>query len=300
MVIFGKMPIFTRMKKYLYGIVFSLCGFWGQAQINEFGIGAYSALYRGDLMQDYGDAPSSSAYMNYLVSNLGGAGSLQLKSNIDNRQSIRFGLTFAQISGADSRSMSGKNGIPRINRNLSFNSDILEFSTLYDYNLRPFGLDKGEHRFTPYVFGGLSVFHFNPKTTYQGKVYELQPLHTEGQNLINYPQKSSYSLTTLALPIGAGLRFAITDHIRFDLELGYRFTTTDYLDDVSGTYADNDVLRASLGNTAAALADRRIEKNIPAVAEGTPRGSAKYKDGYLLLGINLRYVIFENPCAAFR
>lgn len=297
---FKKCLIFTRMKTLflsLFTLATSVLA-WGQKI--EYGIGTYAAMYRGDLMQDYGSASSFSAYSNYLVSNLGYGGSLHLKNNIDNQKAIRFGLTYGHLSGADSRAMSGKNGDPRRNRNLSFFTDILEFSAMYDYNFRPFGIDKYEYRFTPYVVGGVALFHFNPKTEYKGNVYELQPLNTEGQNLIKYPNKNSYALTTLAIPLGAGLRFALTDHLRLDLEFNYRFTTTDYLDDVSGTYADNSTIKSNYGEISAALADRRVEKGIKPFDEGVARGSAKYKDGYIMMGLHFRYTIINNACAAFR
>lgn len=171
---------------------------------------------------------------------------------------------------------------------------------MYDYNFRPFGIDKYEYRFTPYFVGGIALFHFNPKAEYKGTVYELQPLNTEGQNLIKYPNKNSYALTTLAIPLGVGLRFALTDHMRLDLEMNYRFTTTDYLDDVSGVYADNPTMKSNYGEISAALADRSVEKGLKNYDEGAARGSSKYRDGYFMLGINLRYTIINNACAAFR
>ena len=288
------------MKTLFFGLFTLTSSIFAFGQKTEFGIGAYTALYRGDLMQDYGSGSSFSAYSNYLVSNLGYGGALQLKNNFDNQKSIRFGLTYGHISGADSRSMSGKNGDSRKNRNLSFFSDILEFSAMFDYNFRPFGIDKYENRFTPYAVGGLALFHFNPKTEYKGNVYELQPLNTEGQNLIQYPNKNSYALTTLAIPMGLGLRFAVTDHFRLDLEANYRFTMTDYLDDVSGTYADNPTIKSNYGEISAALADRRVEKGQKPFDEGLARGSAKYRDGYFMVGLHFRYTIFNNHCAAFR
>lgn len=263
-------------------------------------MGTYAAWYRGDLMQDLRSGPSPSSYVNYLVENIGYGASLQLKNNFDAQKAVRFGLTYGHVSGDDSRAMSGKNGDARKIRNLSFFTDILEFSAIYDHNLRPFGIDKYEYRFTPYFIGGMALFHFNPKTEFNGKIYELQPLNTEGQNLIKYPNKNSYALTTLALPVGCGLRFALSQHFRLDFEMNYRFTFTDYLDDVSGTYADNATIKSNYGEISAALADRRVEKGQKALEEGAGRGNPNFDDGYLMVGFNLRYTIFQNACAAFR
>ncbi len=99
---------------------------------------------------------------------------------VSQRFSIRTGLTLGKIAGADSLSDRPE----LISRNLSFQSKLTEFSVLAQYDI--FNID--DIRWTPYIFGGLAVFHFNPFTydSTQTKVY-LQPLSTEGQGLQGYP-----------------------------------------------------------------------------------------------------------------
>jgi hypothetical protein len=44
------------------------------------------------------------------------------------------------------------------------------------------------HFITPFLFGGIAVFKFNPTTeAADGNTYELQPLGTEGQGTTEYP-----------------------------------------------------------------------------------------------------------------
>lgn len=272
------------------------------AQEIELGGCIMGSIYSGDLRQDYTLAPDFSSYLNYMTKNISYGGGLMLKKNFNYKSSLRLGLNYFRLAGDDKISMPGDNGKAKLNRNLNFFSNNLEFNALYDYNFRSFGWDRYLHSFTPYVFGGLALFHFNPKTTYKGKTYELQPLGTEGQGLIAYPSKNKYSLTQVAIPIGGGLRFALGANYRLDLEFGYRFTFTDYLDDVSGTYADNDVLKANNGAISAALGDRRTEVNPlnPLAKEGTLRGNPKRNDAYMFISINFRYVLFNNACPAFK
>jgi hypothetical protein len=42
----------------------------------------------------------------------------------------------------------------------------------------------------------------------------------------------------IAFPLTVGFKYAINSDINVFAELGYRFTNTDYLDDVSTNYAD--------------------------------------------------------------
>jgi hypothetical protein len=62
----------------------------------------------------------------------------------------------------------------------------------------------------------------------------------------------------------------------FGLEWGMRYTFTDYLDDVSGVYFDNETLKIQKGNLVAQLADR---SDVIHVA-GTQRGNSKTHDWY--------------------
>jgi hypothetical protein len=95
-------------------------------------------------------------------------------------------------------------------------------------------------------------------------------------------------LTQLSIPLGFGALYALNEDIRVGLELGYRKTFTDYLDDVSGEYYDEAALFAAKGQIAADVAYRGDEVGGPPYpAAKTPRGSAKYKDGYYYAAITI-------------
>ena len=77
----------------------------------------------------------------------------------------------------------------------------------------------------------------------------LQPLGTEGQQVSgkfpdrHYPKP--YKRTQLSIPMGAGINYKVNRQINLGYEIGWRKTFTDYLDDVSGRYANP----ADLGQT---------------------------------------------------
>ncbi|HJW17654.1 MAG TPA: DUF6089 family protein [Flavisolibacter sp.] len=203
---------------------------------------------------------------------------------VSQRFSIRTGLTLAKIAGADSLSDRPE----LIIRNLSFQSKITEFSVVGQYDI--FNID--DIRWTPYIFGGLAVFHFNPFTydSSQTKVY-LQPLSTEGQGLQGYPEKP-YTLTQLSLPFGAGVKYAISDRVQIGLEVGLRKTFTDFLDDVSGGYADPADLLAGKGQQSVDLSYRGDELgNAAYPTKGFTRGNPKAKDYYYFSGLHLSFAL---------
>jgi opacity protein-like surface antigen len=205
-----------------------------------------------------------------------------------NRVNLRAGLTLAKVQGADSLI---KQADVRL-RNLSFQSSITEFSAVAEFNT----FDMDYKRWSPYVFAGLALYHFNPYTYDQqnNKVY-LQPLGTEGQGLAGYPKP--YSLTQFALPFGGGIKYNISDNVRIGLEVGLRKLFTDYLDDVSGNYADPTDLLANRGQQSVDLSYREDElpNGDPIYPpKGETRGSPKYKDYYYFTGLHLVFTFPGN------
>jgi hypothetical protein len=195
---------------------------------------------------------------------------------------IRTNLTFASLGANDKYN---KQADLRA-RNLSFQTRITESNLLLDYNI----LNLNYHKLTPYVFGGIAVFHYNPYAydSLGNKVY-LKPLSTEGEGLAAYPARKPYSLTQLAIPFGAGIRWRFTDDITLSYEIGVRKTFTDYLDDVSSTYVDQATLAAAKGAVATEMAYRgdEIKNGAAYPAGGTIRGGAAHKDWYYFSGVTI-------------
>ena len=65
-------------------------------------------------------------------------------------------------------------------------------------------------------------------------------LGTEGQGDSAYPDRKPYNTMGFCIPFGVGVKYAINDRMNIGLEITHRFTTTDYLDDVSKTYVGID------------------------------------------------------------
>ncbi|HTF81579.1 MAG TPA: hypothetical protein VL947_07635, partial [Cytophagales bacterium] len=79
----------------------------------------------------------------------------------------------------------------------------------------------------PYLHAGIGFVHYSPTASLNGEWYRLRPLRTEGHK---------YSPMALVIPFGFGLRIKLLDHWDICTEFGYRYTRTDYLDDVSEYY----------------------------------------------------------------
>ncbi len=164
-------------------------------------------------------------------------------------------------------------------RNLNFKTIIQELTLMGEYDFA----DLSVQRFSPYVFAGIGIFHFSPYTldTAGKKVY-LVGLSTEGQGLPEYSARKVYKTTQFNIPYGAGIKYALSDDLYVGFEIGFRKLFTDYLDDVSTTYADRNVLLNRKGAEAAAFAFRgdELKPPLPYPAAGTLRGNSKKNDYY--------------------
>ncbi|NJN77966.1 MAG: outer membrane beta-barrel protein [Saprospiraceae bacterium] len=228
------------MKNILLITLLALTPVFASAQYLEGGIFLGTSAYAGDLTE-----PSIDFKEVHL------AGGVLLRYNINDWVGVRGAFTYGQISGKDANASTDS----RRSRNLSFRSDIYEFSIIPEFNI--LGFNPYDKYYSPYVFVGLGIFNFNPEAELNGQWYDLQPLGTEGQGLPGRP--SQYNLTQLAIPFGVGFKYAIDEYWTVGIEFTSRYTMTDYLDDVSTTYMDRDELLQARGEIAANLGNRTGE-----------------------------------------
>lgn len=216
--------------------------------------------------------------------------------NFNDHLSVRSDYTFANIGADDKHNRKAS----LVSRNLNFSSRIYELTLMGEYDI----LNLNRHKVSPYVFGGVGLFHFAPYTTDElGKKVYLANLSTEGQGFL--PGKKEYKRTDFNIPLGAGVKYALSDEIRIGFEMGLRVLRTDYLDDVSSVYVDQNTLLAARGQKAVDLAFRGDElKNNPASypSRGTSRGNNKVNDFYYfgLFRMDVRLNWFDNAPRGLR
>jgi opacity protein-like surface antigen len=254
--------------------------FLSYSQHSEMGIMFGFSAYQGDL------SPSTNrlnpGQLNPMLGILG-------RKNFNQYFAARLGFNYGSLSAEDSKSTVAG----RRDRNLSFRSNIFEGSLVFELNIlgyEPYNLEKP---WSPYIFAGVAFFHHNPKAKYDGDWVALQPLGTEGQGLNS--NRDPYSLNGFAIPMGLGVKFALSDTWNIGAELGIRRTFTDYIDDVSGTYVDEPLLLESKP-LSAALANRSGNP----VEVGSQRGNGKVSDWYAFIGITLSRNFLDNGLVGSR
>lgn len=208
------------------------------------------------------------------------------------RPSKQFAFKTQFYKGKISGSDSNYTGLEVRKRNLSFRSPILELGMQMEISLANFG-ERDAFRAAPYFFIGAGLFYFNPQAKFNGAWVNLQPLGTEGQGLVQYPDREPYNRIQCSVPLGLGFQLAILQCGFLGFEIGFRKTFTDYLDDISQTYPDLDLL-ASHNPMAAELSFRSPEytgNNGLPLPSGESRGNPQNLDYYFFGGVTVSTVI---------
>ncbi len=248
-------------------------------QKGEFGITAGVAHYFGDLNTRAGinrPKPALGAFFRKAFGNYVG---------------LRISAHYLQLGYSDTYS---KNDFQKT-RNLSFNTNVWEIALQGDFNFFKFVPGDPYHSFTPYITLGVGAFTFDPYAYLNGKKEFLRTLGTEGQ-LIGYKGRKPYNTLAISIPLGVGIKYNINDRMNFSVEIAHRFTTTDYLDDVSTTYIGAS--RFTPLSSAALLQDRSYELDPDNVigVEGRQRGWSKQRDQYIIAEIGLTYNLSSYKC----
>lgn len=285
---------FANMKKLTTILVVAMCvlSFSGYSQEpvvqeGEFGVGIGAAHYFGDL--------NTRAKLNRPKI----AAGIFFRKNFGNYIAARVVANFAQLGYSDKYNTYNEF---MHQRNLSFNTSVWELSLRGDFNFFRFLPGDPDYRFTPFISLGVGVFSYDPYAYLQGQKYFLRPLGTEGQGSPLYPDRKPYGSMAFCIPIGVGLKYALNDRFNVGLEITHRFTSTDYLDDVSKTYVDPAVFPPippavdNSTNPAYLLSDRSYEYGQRIGIKGRQRGVDTNKDQFVTAMIYVTVNLQSYKC----
>lgn len=230
---------------------------------------------------DAGILAGKTAYIGELnMDNMPYGAGMFYRMTINNSTAFKTAINYGEVNGSSQGSDTWKN--------LSFSSEIIEFSLQTEINLVNFEKKK----VVPSIFFGLSAFQFNPKASIVDSInglsytYALQPLNTENLD-------EAYKRTQIAIPFGIAVKKIVLDKWVVGVEFGVRKTFTDYLDDVSGFYADYDDFEDPIAAHFSDPSRVVVSDNGETYDYQKPglRGNPYNKDWYIFMGINISSII---------
>ena len=249
---------FRRM--ILAGLLFALCSYSGRAQDLEVGFTFGGGYYLGDLNPGKHFLHTKLAY------------GLVARYTLDTRWAVKLSGTRGTIKGDAGSSTF----LP--DRGLAFTSNLTDISGVVEFNFLPYFTGSRMSTLSPYIYGGISVFFYDPK--FNG--VSLRSIGTEGQK-VGYEGRSPYGSVGVGIPFGLGIKYSLSNRLGLHAYWEMHKTFSDYLDDVSTTYyLDGSTI--SENDPAGMLSDpTRSHK------PGMQRGSTSNKDWYAFFGASLTY-----------
>ncbi|GAA4366633.1 hypothetical protein GCM10023185_37930 [Hymenobacter saemangeumensis] len=180
-----------------------------QAQnTSELGFGLGATNYKGDVSPQY------------QLQNNRPALTVFYRKDVSVPVTLRGAFTGGLLR-ADDGNVSGANGgVPPLQnfRQANTKGSVLEASVALEYNFLDYHYRTDKLHFTPYLFIGLAGFYANTRTesTTLGGTYNQRG-----------------SILGVAVPMGVGFKYALSEHFNLGLEFGARKAFTDQLDHLS-------------------------------------------------------------------
>jgi len=262
------------------------------------------SFFLGELGGNDGVGKNSIIDLDFLQTRFGGH--FGFRYFLAERLAVQSSFTFGLISGNDSETQD----VFRNDRALSFRSPIYEFHTRIEYKIRK---ERAGHKYDlkgvrglraikliSYAFVGVGGFYFNPQAKVDGTWINLRPIGTEGQNFL--ATRKPYSKFAICIPMGLQFKYLANRYWSFSFEVGPRFLFTDYLDDVSKTYVNPQLVaeydRSVPDYIASLLSDPKFETTHARDSGygyyNEQRGDPYDKDFYMFAMISVHYKIKAN------
>ncbi|AFL82872.1 hypothetical protein Belba_0204 [Belliella baltica DSM 15883] len=226
---------------------------------------------------------------------------IAVRRTLGTRIRARAEFSYYQISGQDPPSDPRAFRYPR---NLHFRARNMEASMIGEFHWKPVKVyNITRSYFNLFLFAGVGVSSNDPKAELNGIWVDLRPLQIE-----NNP----YNKYIIVFPTGIGAKYKLSVYADLTLELNYRWTLTDYMDDISAYnisefYQDlvadyqsgnnQDRLRLAVRNPQFLREDngepdiQKILNNRGRIRRGS--GLTERFDGYM--GLNLGIEIYLSP-----
>ncbi len=237
----------------------------------SFSVGTGASTYLGELNSENSISTDISQF------------SLGLEARLLNHIGARLEATSFKFSGDDKNAADSSF---QQQRNLSFKSKNYHFQFHLIYFIKSYQGDYYKRwTFDPYVFSGIGYLNFKPTAELGGERFDLREAQTEGVN---------YKKWVTTIPIGIGGKFKVNEFLNVNVEVSYHFAFTDYLDDVSNSYATE-----FSSSTARLLSDRKDEIGVinqtfyDRIQPGATRGNPDDNDRFLQ--ISLKAEVFLPP-----
>lgn len=145
------------------------------------------------------------------------------------RWAFRLSYSYLNLRGDDAVS----NFMPK--RGLAFKTTAHDVSIVAEFNFFDYFTGSKRSYISPYIFGGISGFYFNPKAL-DGR--QLSGIITDVEDYKSEPKSPKYSNWSASVPFGVGVKYSAGKKVGLALEWRMHLTFTDWIDDCHAYYPE--------------------------------------------------------------
>ncbi len=145
------------------------------------------------------------------------------------RWAFRLSYSYLNLHGDDAVS----NYMPE--RGLAFKTTAHDVSIVAEFNFFDYFTGSKRSYISPYIFGGISGFYFNPKAL-DGTPLSNIPTDVEDYGSVSNGPK--YSNWSASVPFGVGVKYSAGKKVGLALEWRMHLTFTDWIDDCHAYYPE--------------------------------------------------------------
>lgn len=197
--------------------------------------------------------------------------------NPNSRWTFRLDYTYAWVKASDEVVKW------RPERGLGFRTNVNDLSLIAEFNFLEYYTGNPKRNCSPYIFGGISVFYFQPYCTTDSVGAALRPLNTESLSEPYGLNLGSLSIPLgVSIPFGIGVKLAVSKHVGMTFEWRLHKTFTDYLDDCGTTYPEPD-------NHAVVDGYDYTDPSGNGYLAGMQRGNSAFKDWFCMAGVSFTW-----------
>lgn len=213
------------MKKILLFFILALLVFTEIQAQRRNGLIRRRSNSAGSIVASFGPAycfgdPKDSPFGNSFVNGTNADFSLGFRQRFANNLGYKATMVYGNYVGTESP----------LNRNLDFNSNVLQFSVRGEYGYE-FGFGRFRRDKPNFVYGFIGAGIMSSKISH---------------NLVSYPGVDIKSnVLTEVTPYGFGYQYDFNNNFMLGAEVGWQFPLSDYIDGlhpISGSSKSNDIL----------------------------------------------------------
>ena len=145
------------------------------------------------------------------------------------RWAFRLSYSYLNLRGDDAVS----NYMPE--RGLAFKTTAHDVSIVAEFNFFDYFTGSKRSYISPYIFGGISGFYFNPKAL-DGR--QLSGFNTDVEDYGSVSNGPKYSNWSASVPFGVGVKYSAGKKVGLALEWRMHLTFTDWIDDCHAYYPE--------------------------------------------------------------